>query len=471
MTGGLPRRVTSWLFRCRPRYDNRTSASVSQSVLVADANFRPQCIRFALNMMLLRYTSSSSSLDNKNGKDEFPSIHTPVLSKEVIDLWLPPPPISPHKDNEERLIHLVDGTVGMGGHSLLALRSHPSVRILAIDRDASALARAKKRLKNDDVHNRVTFHHGSYADIGLALRQTKGFPNRVDGILIDLGVNSVQLDDASRGFSFRQNGPLDMRFDRSFSTGSGDSGRKASDIVNHWSAQELADMFHQYGDEPMADVIADSIVQWRSFHKKGRGSGIQTTLELRFVIENAVQQTLQRRQRLALRSRTRGSNSDGLNSNTLSWYNNHNYPELVWRPDQRGRWINGQKRSKILQQFMETKPKHLLPLTRCFQALRIAVNQELEHLQSFLRPQNLAKLLKQDATLVMLSFHPDEDHLVKVAMERICASGSFELLTMESANDDTEAGEPIRPSKEETKRNRRSRTARLRSIKCIRAIE
>ena len=156
----------------------------------------------------------------------------------------------------------LDATVGGGGHSELILQAAPDVRLVALDRDLQALDAAKARLSSS---GRVQFWHGNYADY-QPLEQT------FDGIIADLGVSSVQLDLAERGFSFRNEAPLDMRMDRS-------QGMTAADLVNNTSEVELARIIFTYGEERLSRQIARDIVAGRPF---------TTTTQLAYTIGGAV---------------------------------------------------------------------------------------------------------------------------------------------------------------------------------------
>jgi len=165
--------------------------------------------------------------------------HQPVLLEEVAGLLAPRP---------EGVY--VDCTVGPGGHSEEILRrSAPNGRLIGFDRDAETLAVAATRLA--PFGQRVTLHHGDYRTMG---EQEPGLS--VDGILADLGLSSLQLDDPQRGFSFRHDGPLDMRYDRS-------SGEGAARLLNRASEDQLAVILRRYGQEPRARAIARAIVRQR----------------------------------------------------------------------------------------------------------------------------------------------------------------------------------------------------------------
>jgi len=165
--------------------------------------------------------------------------HTPVLVREVVELLA-----------AERGGFFVDATVGAGGHARALLEAAPGVRLLALDRDPDALALARERLAG--FGERVRFAEANFGDLASAL---EGFPPP-DGILADLGLSSMQLEEPSRGFSFRRDGPLDMRMSR--------SGRSAADVVATASAEELSRIFFEYGEERMAVKIARAILEERS---------------------------------------------------------------------------------------------------------------------------------------------------------------------------------------------------------------
>jgi 16S rRNA (cytosine1402-N4)-methyltransferase len=165
--------------------------------------------------------------------------HTSVLVREVVELLA-----------AERGGFFVDATVGAGGHARALLEAAPGVRLLALDRDPDALALARERLAG--FGERVRFAEANFGDLASAL---EGFPPP-DGILADLGLSSMQLEEPSRGFSFRRDGPLDMRMSR--------SGRSAADVVATASAEELSRIFFEYGEERMAVKITRAILEERS---------------------------------------------------------------------------------------------------------------------------------------------------------------------------------------------------------------
>lgn len=262
----------------------------------------------------------------------------------------------------------LDATVGAGGHGRALLEAAgPSARLIAVDRDPAALVVAAASLGAYGA--RVTFHHGSFAALGAALDAVEG---PLDGALFDLGVSSMQLDTAARGFSFQGDAPLDMRMDPAGPV-------TAADLVNRGSESELADTIERYGQERWARRIARRIVQRRP---------IRTTAEL----VSCVMQAL---------PRGRG------------WQRIH-------------------------------------PATRTFQALRIAVNQELDALEAAI-PRVLPRLAP-GGRIAVLSYHSLEDRIVKHAFQRAAADGTLEILTRR----------PLQPEDAEIQANPRARSARLR---------
>jgi 16S rRNA (cytosine1402-N4)-methyltransferase len=184
--------------------------------------------------------------------------HEPVLLQEVVQHLRP---------NREDGV-LVDATVGLGGHAEALLEANPRVRLIAIDRDPAALQGAGERLAR--FAGRVTLVRARHETLIDILKQHG--TDSVSGILADLGVSSMQLDDASRGFSFRFDAPLDMRM--------GPDSRSAADLVNTLDESSLADILRQYGEEPMAKRIARAIVEARS------EAPIDTTSRLSAVIRS-----------------------------------------------------------------------------------------------------------------------------------------------------------------------------------------
>jgi 16S rRNA (cytosine1402-N4)-methyltransferase len=187
--------------------------------------------------------------------------HEPVLFSEVLEA------LEPNRDDGV----FVDATVGLGGHAEALLERNPNARLVAIDRDPEALERSRQRLGR--FGDRVTFVRGRHESLIDILKQLD--IATVSGLLADLGVSSMQLDDAARGFSFRFQGPLDMRM-----AGTGDEGRSAADLVNRLDEYELARIIRDYGEEPMARRIARAIVAARD------EAPILTTLRLTEIIRS-----------------------------------------------------------------------------------------------------------------------------------------------------------------------------------------
>ncbi len=287
--------------------------------------------------------------------------HIPVLVAEVVAILCPRPGGS-----------YLDVTVGLGGHAEAVLRgSEPDGTLLGIDRDREALALAGQRLA--PFGRRVTLLHGRYE----ALAELVGPGTHFDGILFDLGASSLQLDRAARGFSFGQEGPLDMRMDQS-------SGEAAADLVGRLSERELADLIFRWGEDRSSRRIARAIVEAR------RRSPIRTTTALAEVVARAI-------------------------------------PRRAW-------------------------PHRIHPATRTFQALRIAVNDELTGLDHAL--ETATSLLRSGGRIAAISFHSLEDRIVKQTWRRLGASGRMRILTKR----------PITPGESEASANPRTRSAKLRAL-------
>ena len=308
--------------------------------------------------------------------------HIPVLYQEVLaGLQMKPGG------------HYIDATVGGGGHARgILMASAPAGELLGIDADPMAVATAREQLA--EFGKRAVLVQGSFADLEeIALGH--GFCP-VDGIFLDLGLSSMQLEATGRGFSFQLDGPLDMRFDP-LTVRRQASGRRpsqittAADLVNTLAVKELADILFQYGEEPQARRIARAIVVERP---------INTTGELAALVERTV----------------------------------------------------GRRRK-------------IHPATRTFQALRIAVNNELECLAEAL-PQAL-RLLMPSGRLAIISFHSLEDRLVKQffrneARDCLCPSEVLICICGHQAALGIVTKKPIKPSADEVTANPRSRSAKLR---------
>lgn len=300
-----------------------------------------------------------------------PAAHRPVLYQQVLTALKP-----------ARGGRYIDGTVGAGGHAAGILEaSAPDGELLGLDRDPAALEAASARLA--DYHRRAHLRQASFAHMGQQA-EALGWTS-VDGILLDLGLSSLQLDDPERGFSFRFEGPLDMRFDPSQAI-------TAADLVNGLDEADLADLLKRYGEERRARRVARAIVQSRP---------LRTTTELAETVAGAL----------------------------------------------------GRSGGRI----------H--PATRAFQALRIAVNDELGELEMGL--QSAVELLGPGGRLAVIAFHSLEDRMVKRFMRResrdcICPPGQPVCTCGHVAQLRLVTRRPLRPEEREVRRNPRARSARLR---------
>lgn len=198
-----------------------------------------------------------------------PSAHTPVMLERTLELLAPALSVAGAT--------LVDATLGLGGHTEAALQRHPALTVIGLDRDTDALARAGDRLR--PFGGRVHLVHTVYSDIRSALN-TLGI-TRVSAVLFDLGVSSMQLDEAERGFAYSQDAPLDMRMDRT-------TGITAATILAEYSEADLRRIFYAYGEEKLSPRYARSIVQSRTEQPLERSS------QLVQLIINATPRAVQR---------------------------------------------------------------------------------------------------------------------------------------------------------------------------------
>lgn len=302
--------------------------------------------------------------------------HVPVLLKESVDnLVLKNDGI------------YVDGTIGGGGHSLEILkRLKGGGRLIGIDRDENALRAAGDRLK--EYKDRVTLIHTNFSNIKNVLHEN-GI-DRVDGVLLDLGVSSPQLDDAGRGFSYMQDAPLDMRMDET-------SSLTAADIVNNYSEEELKDIIYEYGEERWASRIAKFIVNEREKQP------IETTWHLVEIIKSAI----------PAHARREGPH----------------------------------------------------PAKRTFQAIRIAVNRELDEVENAI--PEIVDVLSSGGRVCIITFHSLEDRIVKNSYRKlanpctcppelpVCICGKKPVI-------DVITRKPILPDSSEIENNPRARSAKLR---------
>ena len=290
--------------------------------------------------------------------------HLPVMLEETLRCLAPRPGET-----------MLDGTLGLGGHAAEILsRLSPGGELMGLDRDPEALALAAKRL--DGVGGAYRLLHGTFDRVGELLKELEiSSDGAFDGLLLDLGVSSMQLDRAERGFSFRNDGPLDMRMDP------GEEESAAS-----WLAQapveEIARVIRRYGEDPQAGKIARAIDRGR------RERPITTTAEL----------------------------------------------------------------SSLIEELVPRRGKKIHPATKTFQAIRIAVNRELDCLQDTL--EKLDRYMKPGGRVVVLSYHSLEDRLVKTVFRDRVREGLFI-----SHPDGLQ-----RPTQTEVQSNPRSRSARLRAV-------
>lgn len=198
-----------------------------------------------------------SAVDDEGSPDEpvrTPDGHVPVLARRVDELLAPA--IAAATSSGANDVVLVDATLGMGGHTLALLNAHPGLRVIGIDRDPQALRIAERRLADAGLSDRVELVHAVYDRIGEVIGQ-RVRAGRVQAILFDLGVSSVQLDEAERGFAYSQDAPLDMRMDPT-------TGITAADVINTYPGAELTRILRDYGEERFASRIAKVLVVERA---------------------------------------------------------------------------------------------------------------------------------------------------------------------------------------------------------------
>ncbi|MEZ4676508.1 MAG: 16S rRNA (cytosine(1402)-N(4))-methyltransferase RsmH [Caldilineaceae bacterium] len=206
-------------------------------------------------------------------------------------------------------MQMIDGTLGGGGHAAALLaQSAPNGRLLGIDADPAAIRRNRHRFAAEIEAGRLVQAHGNFGDLAM-IADTQRFQN-VDAILLDLGVSSFQLETSERGFSFAQDGPLDMRFDPTL-------GPSAAEIVNEWPEQELADLVFRYGEERQSRRIARYLIQHRPF---------TTTSALAAAVERSVGG-----RRAVVFIRQRAHSRRFVSSSTKNWPNWKLCCPNVWR--------------------------------------------------------------------------------------------------------------------------------------------
>jgi 16S rRNA (cytosine1402-N4)-methyltransferase len=288
-------------------------------------------------------------------------IHKPVLVEEVIE------GLDPKKGDT-----VVDCTVGAGGHSLMILKHiAPTGRLIGVDQDEEILKICSDNLRQ--YKDNINLFYGNYKDIRQIIKKTN--TERVDGILYDLGVSSLQFDTPERGFSFKEEGPLDMRMDKAAAI-------SAFDLVNNLPMWELRKIFSKFGQDRFAHKVAVRIVEERN------KASIETTKQLSRIIAEA-------------------------------------YP--------------------YRKRFTK-----IHPATKIFQALRIAVNNELDILEMSIK--EAIDILNPGGRIAVISFHSLEDRIIKNLFRIFAREKTLEIITKK----------PIRPQSQEISENPRSRSAKLR---------
>ena len=310
--------------------------------------------------------------DGQAGAAGGPARHVPVLLGEVCEAL-----------DAGRGGTFVDGTFGAGGYTRAIIDAHPDNRVVAIDRDPAAIAAGAELVAASA--GRLTLVPGRFGDLDTIVEAAAG--GGVDGVVLDIGVSSMQLDVAERGFSFRQEGPLDMRMEG--------EGRSAADIVNDAPEAELADIFYHYGEERRARGVARAIIEAR------RRAPFETTRQL----------------------------------------------------------------ADLVASIIRAEPG-IHPATRVFQALRIAVNDELGELVRALHAAE--QVLRPGGRLAVVTFHSLEDRIVKqffAARTGRAGGGSRHLPTAAADAPSFRAVTrgPVVPGDAEVARNPRSRSAKLRA--------
>lgn len=278
----------------------------------------------------------------------------------------------------------IDGTAGGAGHSREIAKRLASGKLIALDRDPDAVKTATERLSDYNA----TVIQSNFADMKQAAASVG--VEKVDGILLDLGVSSYQLDNGDRGFSYKYDAPLDMRMSQ--------SGVTAADLVNGLSVDELTKIFRDYGEEKFAYKIANAIV------RKRENTKIETTIQLADIIASC-------------------------------------YPAAARRDGN--------------------------PARKCFQALRIAVNDELGSLQRVL--DDAFEMLNSDGVLSIITFHSLEDRIVKLKFKEFCTGCTCPpdipiCVCGKKPRGRLQFRKPVTATQSELEVNQRSRSAKLRAI-------
>lgn len=314
------------------------------------------------------------SLYNFQGKMDS-SPHLSVLLRETLTAF-----------QGMKLKCFIDGTVGAGGHLEAISKEHQEcLTFIGFDQDETALNLTEQRLRSS-LQNKLLLIRANFSSMKSELLK-KGIES-VSGILVDIGVSSMQLDTPERGFSFMRCGPLDMRMDQS-------GPLTAADIVNTWDEKHLAEIFFRYGEESQGRKAAKAIVARR------KSRPFTTTEELR----------------------------------------------------------------DLMKETLFSRRFDLHPATKVFQALRIAVNDELSHLEKFL--EDAFDLLEPSGRLAVISFHSLEDRIVKTAFnymasDKVSTSGIGGMFLSKEPKGHVVTKKPIVPTEFEIQENPRSRSAKLR---------
>jgi len=297
----------------------------------------------------------------------FFNIHVSVLTNEVINYLNPKP-------NE----NFIDGTFDGGGHTeVLFQKNGPNGKILGIDADKEILNIATSKFQKEIQEERLILVNDNFKNLkGIIENNCPGWKEKVSGIIFDLGISLWHLEESGRGFSFKKNENLDMRYDKR-------EGLTAQKVINSWPEREIEKILREYGEERYSRKIAGEIIRER------KKKAILTTFDLINIVRKAV-------------------------------------PRYY-------------------------KKGYIHPATRTFQALRIAVNRELENLKEAL-PQSI-EILKPKGKLIVVSFHSLEDRIVKFFFRKETQNNRIKILTKK----------PVRPSDEELKFNPRARSAKLRA--------
>jgi len=284
--------------------------------------------------------------------------------------------------------NFIDCTIGKGGHALAILEKNgPNGKVLGIDQDQEIIQCLKRKIKH--FEERLILVCDNFVNLEEIVKK-QNF-KKISGILFDLGMSSWHLEESGRGFSFLRNEPLDMRYDLR-------NPLKAEKIINFWSEPDIEKILKEFGEENFSEEIAKTIIKERKF------GSIKTTFQLVKIIKKAV-------------------------------------PLRYQHPER-------QRRGKMSEAH---RPQRLHCATRTFQAIRIAVNEELENLRKVLAIA--AEILPVEGKLIVISFHSLEDRIVKNFFREKARENILKIITKK----------PVRPELKEIKINARSRSGKLRT--------